>query len=243
MTNWPNKPLIRIISGTEYEEPIDGSLAVREDPGGEYLLVSGPRAKNTVDPVCTRTDSIDEWEEVTAVPTAALEDFKEAWKGFGMYDADGSQRVTDAITSILACLPADKPSALDRAAALARELKGPRVTPDDTTSRRLAILLEAISFTHASPSKVNELTEIARTCADWLYIMNPNHVGLDDIETSAKEIDRIPDDEEKRYMSLTYRFAQAATLIGEGDHGGQEIMELGAYALAWAAQIIEEEDK
>ena len=44
-------------------------------------------------------------------------------------------------------------------------------------------------------------------------------------------------------MSLTYRFAQAATLIGEGDHGGQEIMELGAYALAWAAQIIEEEDK
>ena len=90
---------------------------------------------------------------------------------------------------------------------------------------------------------MNELTEIARTCADWLYIMNPNHVGLDDIETSAREIDRIPDDEEKRYMSLTYRFAQAATLIGEGGRGGQEIMELGAYALAWAAQIIEEEDK
>ena len=148
-----------------------------------------------------------------------------------------------AVQDVTSHLPADKPNALDRAAALARKLKGPRVTPDDTTTRRLAILLEAISFTHASPSKVDELTEIARTCADWLYIMNPNHVGLDDIKTSAKEIDRIPDDEENRYMSLTYRFAQAATLIGEGDHGGQEIMELGAYALAWAAQIIEEEDK
>nr|DAP02524.1 MAG TPA: hypothetical protein [Caudoviricetes sp.] len=238
MTNWPTAPLIRIIRGTEYEEPIDGSLAVREDPGGEYLLVSGPRAKNTVDPVCARTDSIDEWEEVTAVPTAALKRLQDAFRGIDVIES-----LEPPLLEVLYCLPADKPSALDRAAALARELKGPRVTPDDTTSRRLAILLEVISFTHASTSKVDELTEIARTCADWLYIMNPNRVGLDDIETSAREIDRIPDDEEKRYMSLTYRFAQAATLIGEGDHGGQEIMELGAYALAWAAQIIEEEDK
>ena len=238
MTNWPTAPLIRIIRGTEYEEPIDGSLAVREDPGGEYLLVSGPRAKNTVDPVCARTDSIDKWEDVTPVPTAALKRLQDAFRGIYVIES-----LEPPLLEVLSYLPADKPSALDRAAALARELKGPRVTPDDTTSRRLAILLEAISFTHASTSKVDELTEIARTCADWLYIMNPNRVGLDDIETSAREIDRIPDDEEKRYMSLTYRFAQAATLIGEGDHGGQEIMELGAYALAWAAQIIEGEDK
>lgn len=45
MTTWPDKPFIRIIRGREYGEPIDGSLAVREDPGGEYFLVSGPRAK------------------------------------------------------------------------------------------------------------------------------------------------------------------------------------------------------
>lgn len=231
MTNWPTAPLIRIIKGKSEGKAISAQIAVRTE-GGNYTI--GNR-------ICLKDyshDRINEWEEVTAVPTAALKRLQDALRGVDMVSS-----LVAAVQDVTSHLPADKPNALDRAAALARKLKGPRVTPDDTTSRRLAILLEAISFTHASPSKVDELTEIARTCADWLYIMNPNHVGLDDIKTSAKEIDRIPDDEENRYMSLTYRFAQAATLIGEGDHGGQEIMELGAYALAWAAQIIEEEDK
>lgn len=232
MANWPDKSLIRIIKGYDSGKLREDIIAFKCKGGNSYRgdnchIVRGyPR------------DSIDEWEEVTAVPTAALKRLQDAFRGIYVIES-----LEPPLLEVLSHLPADKPNALDRAAALARKLKGPRVTPDDTTSRRLAILLEAISFTHASPSKVDELTEIARTCADWLYIMNPNRVGLDDIETSAKEIDRIPDDEEKRYMSLTYRFAQAATLIGEGDHGGQEIMELGAYALAWAAQIIEEEDK
>lgn len=232
MTKWPDKSLIRIIKGYDSGKLREDIIAFKCKGGNSYRgdnchIVRGyPR------------DSIDEWEEVTAVPTAALKRLQGAFRGIYVIES-----LEPPLLEVLSHLPADKPNALDRAAALARKLKGPRVTPDDTTSRRLAILLEAISFTHASPSKVDELTEIARTCADWLYIMNPNHVGLDDIETSAKEIDRIPDDEENRYMSLTYRFAQAATLIGEGDHGGQEIMELGAYALAWAAQIIEEEDK
>lgn len=232
MANWPDKSLIRIIKGYDSGKLREDIIAFKCKGGNSYRgdnchIVRGyPR------------DSIDEWEEVTAVPTAALKRLQDAFRGIYVIES-----LEPPLLEVFSHLPADKPNALDRAAALARKLKGPRVTPDDTTSRRLAILLEAISFTHASPSKVDELTEIARTCADWLYIMNPNRVGLDDIETSAKEIDRIPDDEEKRYMSLTYRFAQAATLIGEGDHGGQEIMELGAYALAWAAQIIEEEDK
>lgn len=231
MTDWPTAPLIRIDKGSIHGSPIDGKFAVRTPHGGygidTHFLPQGYFGAR-----------IDEWEDMTPVPTAALKHLRDVFLGVELPLTQFA-----AIQQVVSHLPADKSSPLDRAADLARKLKGPRVTPDDTTSRRLAILLEAISFTHASPSKVNELTEIARTCADWLYIMNPNHVGLDDIETSAEEIDRIPDDEENRYMSLTYRFAQAATLIGEGDHGGQEIMELGAYALAWAAQIIEEEDK
>lgn len=232
MAIWPDKPLIRIIKGYDSGKLREDIIAFKCKGGNSYRgdnchIVRGyPR------------DSIDEWEEVTAVPTAALKRLQDAFRGIYVIES-----LEPPLLEVLSYLSADKPSPLDRAADLARRLKGPRVTPDDTTSRRLAILLEAISFTHASPCKEVELTEIARTCADWLYIMNPNHVGLDDIKTSAREIDRIPDDEEKRYMSLTYRFAQAATLIGEGGHGGQEIMELGAYALAWAAQIIEEEDK
>lgn len=231
MTNWPNKPLIRIKRGLKIQEEIRDELAIR-NTNGSYMT-----QKHTLYSTGAY-NVIDEWEEVTPVPTAALKRLQDAFRGI-----DVIKSLEPPLLEVLSHLPADKPSALDRAAALARELKGPRVTPDDTTSRRLAILLEAISFTHASPCKEVELTEIARTCADWLYIINPYRVGLDDIETSAREIDRIPDDEEKRCISLTYRFAQAATLIGEGDHGGLEIMELGAYALAWAAQIIKDEDK
>lgn len=231
MTDWPTAPLICIKRGLKIQEEIRDELAIR-NTNGSYMT-----QKHTLYSTGAY-NVIDEWEDVTPVPTAALKHLQQEFRGIDVIES-----LEPPLLEVLSCLPADKPTALDRAAALARELKGPRVTPDDTTSRRLAILLEAISFTHASPCKEVELTEIARTCADWLYIVNPNRVGLDDIETSAREIDRIPDDEEKRYMSLTYRFAQAATLIGEGDHGGQEIMELGAYALAWAAQIIEEEDK
>lgn len=230
MTNWPDKPLIRIIRGEISGKPIANKIAAKTERGN--FAVANRLCVNNYD-----GDSIDEWEEVTAVPTAALKRLQDAFRGIYVIES-----LEPPLLEVLSYLPADKPSPLDQAADLARRLKGPRVTPDDTTSRRLAILLEAISFTHASPCKEVELTEIARTCADWLYIMNPDHVGLDDIKTSAREIDRIPDDEEKRYMSLTYRFAQAATLIGEGGHGGQEIMELGAYALAWAAQIIEKAD-
>lgn len=81
MITWPGKPIIRIIRGREYGKPIDGSLAVLEDSGGGYLLVSGTRAKNTVNPACTWTDSIDDWEEVTAVPSASLKRLRDEFKG------------------------------------------------------------------------------------------------------------------------------------------------------------------
>ena len=232
--NWPTAPLIRVVHGREYDEPVRDGLAARTGDD-EYLLATGPRAGNSILRKVP-SDDIDEWEEVAVVPTAALKRLRdERGRETSLYNL----RV--AIDDVLKSLPADEPSALDRAADLARDLNGPRIAPEDTTSRRLAILLEAISFAHASPSKETELTEIARTCADWLCVMNPGRVGLEDIETSAREIDIIPDDAEKRYLSLTYRFAQVATLIGEGGHGGQEITDLGAYALAWAAQIIEED--
>lgn len=111
MLTWPDKPFIRIIRGREYEEPIDGSLAVREDPGGEYLLVSGPRAKKTVDPVCTRTDSIDDWEEVTAVPSASLKRLRDEFRG-----ASISERRLAALLEVTSSLNRPAPP-LDRAEA------------------------------------------------------------------------------------------------------------------------------
>jgi hypothetical protein len=228
MTNWPDKPLIRIIRGTEYEEPIDGSLAVREDPGGKYLLVSGPRAKNTVDPVCTRTDSIDEWEEVTAVPTAHLKAFKEAWKGFGMYDPDDSQRVTDAITTILSRLPADKPSPLDTVVKYAkRDDRGSKVDVD----RYVARLLRSMPSDTEHPEYL-DLLRIAKEAVQhlrWCGLLDP----WAEIADEAREL-KLPKTEDGRFTLLVKRIG--VFLVHRDDDTATDI---GAHALAWAAQIIE----
>lgn len=231
MTNWPTAPLIRIngahtVNGAE----IENSIALR-DRDGDYRIAERWLLHD-------KGDRIAAWEEVTPVPTAALKRLQNAFRG-----VDVIHSLEPPLLEVLSHLPADNPSPLDRALALACDLNGPRITPKDTTARRLAILLECISFAHASPNKETELTEIARTCADWLDIINPSRIGLNDIAVSAQEVENIPADGERRYLSLTYRFAQAATLIGEGGNGSSDIKDLGAYALAWAAQIIKEEEK
>ena len=45
MTNWPDKPLIRVVRGREYDEPVRDVLATRSRDD-EYLLATGPRAGN-----------------------------------------------------------------------------------------------------------------------------------------------------------------------------------------------------
>lgn len=126
MTAWPDKPFIRIIRGTKYGEPIHGSLALREEPDGRYLLVSGPRSKNTGDPVCTRTDSIDEWEEVVPVPAADLKRLRNEFRGSTL-----SERRRDALLQVTSCLTFEVSSAPDQAFSKMEEsLSEPRHLPE-----------------------------------------------------------------------------------------------------------------
>ena len=179
MSTWPDKPLIRIIRGAEYEEPIDGSLAVREDPGGEYFLVSGPRAKNTVDPTCTLTDSIDEWEEVTFVPTAHLKELKEAWHGDGEYTPTGLKTLGDAMGPVLSCLPDDEPGALDQAVTRVKDIGGRMIDAKSTQEERLSLLLDALASVQSAARKTAPLTMVARICADWANLENPRRDSLE----------------------------------------------------------------
>ena len=232
MTNWPDKELIRIIRRQSSGEAITVRIAMRTHRGN---YATGHR-------LCLNDfngDSIDECEEVVAVPIHKLKHLRDTFIGVEL-----PWRQHAALQEVFTHLPADKNKFLNQAANLARGLEGPRIEPEDTTPRRIAILLEVIAFIHASPTKEDELTELARTCADWLYLMDPTRVGLDDMETSARTTNSIPDDDdEKRYMALTCLFARAATLLGDGGHGRQELLDLGAYALAWAARVLEERQR
>lgn len=240
MSTWPDKPLIRIIRGAEYEEPIDGSLAVREDPGGEYFLVSGPRAKNTVDPTCTLTDSIDEWEEVTFVPTAHLKELKEAWHGDGEYTPTGLKTLGDAMGPVLSCLPDDEPGALDQAVTRVKDIGGRMIDAKSTQEERLSLLLDALASVQSAARKTAPLTMVTRICADWANVEEPYCDALREIAGRAES-----DPTRIDFVGLAGFVGDIAASLDDGTNGGprNDLLEMGHYALAWAAEIIEEEDK
>lgn len=234
MTNWPTAPLIRIIDGHQARSwEVAGVLAFRSLDGDYYIPGRGRLSVGD-------GDRIDEWEEVTAVPTAALEDFKEAWKGFGMYDADGSQRVTDAITSILSCLPVDKPSSLDRAVTRVKDLGGPMIDADSTQEDRLALLLDALATVQGAARKTAPLTMVARICADWASLENLDSDGLAEIRSRAEGNPVRAD-----FIILSSFIGDISKSLDDGMSDGPrgDLIEMGWYALAWAAQTIEEEGR
>lgn len=61
-------------------------------------------------------DSIDEWEEVTAVPTAALKHLRDVFLGVGLPFTQFA-----ALQQVVSCLPTDKSSALVCLAELIEE--------------------------------------------------------------------------------------------------------------------------
>ena len=236
MTSWPDKPLIRIIRGVEYEEPIDGSLAVREDPGGEYFLVSGPRAKNTVDPTCTLTDSINEWEEVTAVPTAALKHLRHVFLGVELPLTQFT-----AIQQVVSHLSANKPSPLDRAVTRVKDIAdAPMVDAETLPADRLSLLLDALTSVQSATRKTALLAMVARICADWANVEEPYCDALREIAGRAES-----DPTRIDFVGLVGFVGDIAASLDDGTNGGprNDLLEMGHYALAWAAQIIEEEDK
>lgn len=225
MTNWPDKPLIRIVRGREYDEPVSDVLAARSGDD-EYLLATGPRAGNSILHKAS-SDDIDEWEEVTAVPTAALKRLQGAFRGVDVIDS-----LEPPLLEVLSCLPADKPSPLDTVVKYAkRDDRGSKVDVD----RYVARLLRSMPSDAEHPEYL-DLLRIAVEAAHhlrWCGFLDP----WAEIADEAKNL-KLPKTEDGRFTLLVKRIG--AFLVHRDDDTATDI---GAHALAWAAQIIEEEDK
>ena len=100
-SNWPDKPLIRIIRGNFGDKDVSGGLALMT-PAGNYRTGEANVIAND------RDDHIDEWEEVTPVPTTALKRLQDEFRG-----VDVIKSLEPPLLEVLSHLPADKPSALD----------------------------------------------------------------------------------------------------------------------------------
>lgn len=236
--NWPTVPLIRVIRGRDLGELKENMIAARVDESGNYI---GARCAFTRE---ADRDSIDEWEEVTPVPTAALEELEKAWHGDGEYTPTGLKTLGDAVAPILACLPADKPSALDRAVTRVKDAGGPMIDADSLPADRLSLLLDALASVQRAAHKTAPLTMVARICADWVQADNPEKIALEQMRSRAASIPEVVGSDPARFIVLAGYIGDAANMLSNAhlDVSGQ-LTNAGTYALAWAAEIIKEEDK
>lgn len=229
MTNWPTAPLIRIIKGYDSGKLRENVIAFKCKDGNSYRgdnchIVRGyPR------------DSIAEWEEVTAVPTAALKRLQDAFRGIYVIES-----LEPPLLEVLSYLPADKPSALDRAVTRVKDMDGPMIDAETIPADRLSLLLDALASIPSSTRKTAPLAMVARICVDWADVEEPHCDALREIAGRAKS-----DPTRIDFVGLAGFVGDIAASLDDGTNGGprNDLLEMGHYALSWAAEIIEEEDR
>lgn len=229
MTNWPTAPLIRIIKGYDSGKLRENVIAFKCKDGNSYRgdnchIVRGyPR------------DSIAEWKEVTAVPTAALKHLRDVFLGVELPLTQFA-----AIQQVVSHLPADKPSALDRAVTRVKDTGGPMISGGDSNENRLSLLLDALASITVATNKAAPLVTVARICVDWANTEEPHCDALREIEGRAKS-----DPTRIDVVGLASYVGDVAASLDDGTNGGprNDLLEMGHHALAWAAHIIDEEDK
>ena len=233
MSTWPDKPLIRVVRGREYDEPVRDVLATRSRDD-EYLLATGPRAGNSILRKAS-SDDIDEWEEVTAVPTAALKRLQGAFRGVDMVSS-----LVAAVQDVTSHLPADKPSSLDQAVTDTKNIGALGILEDFTLNDRISLLLAAVRDTHTGEDLRYRLAWVVRLAYTWADLEDPSRDALEGIRNrAATEVGRCGGD----LATLARQAGDVAGSTSEGRSPRSALIALGSRALAWAAQTIEEEDK
>ena len=234
--NWPDKPLIRVLDGEVNEDGVADELAYQVGDGA-YALISEEHMDQTI----ARNaygDMIVKWEEVTIVPTAALRMLRdERGRKTSLHN------LCTAIDDVLESLPADKPGPLDQAVTRVKDEGGPMIDADTLPAERLSLLLDALASVQSAARKTAPLTMVTRICADWIQADNPEKIALEQMRSRAASIPEVVGTAPARFIVLAGYIGDAANMLSNAhlDVSGQ-LTNVAAYALAWAAQIIEEEE-
>lgn len=229
MTNWPTEPLIRIIRGYDVRiGEFDREYAVRDGDGDYYATNIGTLLKDS-------SDRIDDWEEVTAVPTAALKYLRDVFLGVELPLTQFA-----AIQQVVSHLPADKPSALDRAVTDAKNIGARGILEDFPLNDRIALLFAAVNRVHVGEDRRYRLAWVVRLAYTWADLEDPSKDALQSIcNRAGTEVGRCAGD----LVTLARQAGDVAACASEKRSPRPALIAIGARALAWAAEIIEEEDR
>lgn len=224
MSAWPTSPIIRVIKGTEYGCEISNTLAIRKS-NGDYLLIDGPRTCRMI-VHSMDCDSIDEWEEITFIPTGALKRLQDASRGI-----DGIESLKSPLLEVLSYLTADKLNPIARAGKAAEEYdSGETLDVKCYMNSLLRVAGEDDSY----PS-LSALLAVVGSSIEYL-----RHVGFMDpwgeVFIEAADVTLTSDP----YSSFTLFAKQIGRFLASRESDTAALV--GAVALAWAAQIIENGD-
>lgn len=232
MSNWPTVPLIRIIKGYDSGRLRENVLAFRYGGGSSYR---GPDCLIIEDNL---RDRIDAWEEVTPVPTAALKRLQNEFRGINVIKS-----LEPALLEVLSYLPATTAGAISRAVTDAQNVGARGILEDFSTDDRIRLLLDAIGEVHAGDDRRYRLAWVVRLAYTWADLTAPDQDALEDIRSCAADLLDAGDLED---LSIIHMARSAGLVAGRIAHEAllrEALIDLGTYALAWAAQTIEEEDQ
>lgn len=232
MSNWPTVPLIRIIKGYDSGRLKEGVIAFRYGGGSNYR---GPDCCIIKDNL---RDRIDAWEEVTPVPTAALKRLQNEFRGINVIKS-----LEPALLEVLSYLPATTAGAISRAVTDAQNVGARGILEDFSTDDRIRLLLDAIGEVHAGDDRRYRLAWVVRLAYTWADLTAPDQDALEDIRSCAADLLDAGDLEDPSIIHMARSAGLVAGRIAHEALLREALIELGTYALAWAAQIIEEEDK
>lgn len=226
MNTWPDKPLIRIIKGSTDGCELKDVVAIKGNAVNAYRgyglhIVEGWNG-----------DEIEEWEEAEAVPTAALKHLRDVFLGVELPSAQFAaiQQVTSRLTD-------DKPTPLDQAVAMVEDTGGPMISAETLPADRLSLLLDALASIQGATRKAAPLAMFARICVDWA---NVDGKRSDPLEAARLKADALSISHD--FIVLSSFVADVITAMYENFSLHRDLIDTTAYALAWAARIIKEEE-
>lgn len=225
MTDWPTAPLICIKHGLKIQEEIRDELAIR-NTNGSYMT-----QKHTLYSTGAY-NVIDEWEDVTPVPTAALKHLRDVFLGVELPLTQFA-----AIQQVTSRLPVDKPTPLDQAAAMVEDMGGPMISAETLPADRLSLTLDALASVQDATRKAAPLAMFARICVDWA---NVDGKRSDSLEAARRKADALSISHD--FITLSALVADVIAAMDENFSLHHDLIDATAYALAWAARIIKEEE-
>nr|DAP62290.1 MAG TPA: hypothetical protein [Caudoviricetes sp.] len=225
MTDWPTAPLICIKRGLKIQEEIMDELAIR-NTNGSYMTQKHALYSTGA------YNAIDEWEDVTPVPTAALKHLRDVLLGVELPLTQFA-----AIQQVTSLLPADKPTPLDQAAAMVEDMGGPMISAETLPADRLSLILDALASVQDATRKAAPLAMFARICVDWANVEGKRS---DSLEAARRKADALSISHD--FIALSALVADVITAMDENFSPHRDLIDITAYALAWAARIIKEEE-